>query len=125
MGLIARHLEIAGISTMSMTSALDITRAVKPPRAAFLDFPLGHTTGRPGEPELQDAIVRAALNGLETISEPGTILTLPFVWPEGEGWKSSPVAPAAARLDWPQYQTDTDRQAASNHALDRCQLCAR
>jgi hypothetical protein len=29
-----------------MASALDVIKAVKPPRAAFLDFPLGHTTGK-------------------------------------------------------------------------------
>ena len=53
MGLIARQIEAVGIPTLSMTSALSITRAVHPPRGAFLDYPLGHTTGKANEPGLQ------------------------------------------------------------------------
>lgn len=63
-----------------MTSALDITRAVKPPRAVFLNFPLGHQTGKPHEPELQRRIVRDAMKAFQTIAEPGTIVQLPYVW---------------------------------------------
>jgi len=47
-----------------MTSALDITRAVNPPRAVFVNFPLGHQTGKPHQPELQRAIVRDAMRAL-------------------------------------------------------------
>ena len=67
-----------------MTSALDITESVKPPRAVFVNFPLGHQTGRPGQPELQRAIVRDAFRALETITEPGTVVSLPYVWDEGD-----------------------------------------
>lgn len=63
-----------------MTSALDITRAVNPPRAVFLNFPLGHQTGQPHQPELQRQIVRAAMRAFETIERPGTIVELPYVW---------------------------------------------
>jgi len=61
-GLVARSAEAAGIPTLCLASALDITRAVNPPRAAFLDFPLGHTAGKPGDPELQRAILADALS---------------------------------------------------------------
>ena len=71
-----------------MTSALDITRAVKPPRSVFVNFPLGHQTGKPHEPLLQHAIVRDALLALETISTPGEIVTLPYVWNEkDDSWE--------------------------------------
>ena len=40
-----------------MTSALDITQSVKPPRAVFVNFPLGHQTGPPDQPDLQRQIV--------------------------------------------------------------------
>lgn len=63
-----------------MTSALDITQAVNPPRAVFLNFPLGHQTGKPRQPELQRRIVRDAMRAFQTISEPGTIVQLPYVW---------------------------------------------
>ena len=63
-----------------MTSALDITRAVKPPRAVFVNFPLGHQTGKPNQPELQKRIVTDAMRAFETIAKPGTIVELPYVW---------------------------------------------
>ena len=63
MGLIAREIEARGIPTLSMTSALSITKAANPPRAAYLDFPLGHTAGKPHQPLLNRAIVRDALAG--------------------------------------------------------------
>ena len=63
-----------------MTSALDITQAVKPPRAVFVDFPLGHQTGKPHQPELQRNIVCDAMRAFETIERPGEIVELPYVW---------------------------------------------
>jgi hypothetical protein len=63
-----------------MTSALDITQAVNPPRAVFVNYPLGHETGKPYQPDLQCQIVRDALEAFETISRPGTIVELPYVW---------------------------------------------
>ncbi len=83
MGLIARFIEEAGVPTVSMTSALDITRKVKPPRALFLNFPLGHQAGKPFEPELQREIAKRALLALEEMKEPGEILMLPYEWLEG------------------------------------------
>ena len=79
-GLIARAVEEAGIPTLSMTSALDITKAVKPPRSVFVNFPLGHQTGRPDQPDLQRQILNDAMRAFDTISAPGTIVELPYVW---------------------------------------------
>jgi hypothetical protein len=70
-----------------MTSAFDITRAVNPPRAVFLNFPLGHQTGKPNQPELQRQIVREAF---ETITQPGTIVQLPYIWdPNDRTWEET------------------------------------
>ena len=63
-----------------MTSAIDITRSVKPPRAVFLNFPLGHQTGPSDQPELQRRIVADAMRAFEKITEAGTIVELPYVW---------------------------------------------
>jgi D-proline reductase (dithiol) PrdB len=80
--------EAAGIPTLCMTSALDITQAVNPPRAVFVDFPLGHQTGKPHQPDLQRQIVREALGAFETIDRPGTIVELPYVWdPDDRQWE--------------------------------------
>ena len=67
-----------------MTSALDITQAVKPPRAVFVNFPLGHQTGPPDQPDLQRQIVIAAMRAFETIKSPGTIVELPYIWDEND-----------------------------------------
>jgi len=65
-----------------MTSALDITRLVKPPRSVFLNFPLGHTTGRPFDREGQIRILKRALEFLTKATEGGAILELSDVWDE-------------------------------------------
>jgi hypothetical protein len=114
-GLIARQVEAAGISTLCMSSALDITRSVNPPRAAFLDYPLGHTTGKPGEPEVQRAILIEALDAFSSLTEPGSIKRLPFVWSEDDGWKKTVMASGderQPRYDTPQYQNEEDRRRA-------------
>lgn len=107
-----------------MSSALDITRSVNPPRAAFLDYPLGHTTGKPNDPELQRAILIEALAAFSRIASPGGIQTLPFRWSDDdESWKDAAMAGGddrAPRYDTPQYQTDEDRQRA-----EWCEVCVR
>jgi len=88
-GLIARVVEEAGIPTLCMTSALDITQSVKAPRAVFVNFPLGHQTGRPNDPAIQRQIVRDALRAFETIGTPGEIVQLPYVWdPNDRTWET-------------------------------------
>jgi len=52
-GLIARVVEESGIPTISVSSARDITELVKPPRSVFVNFPLGHETGRPPDEDYQ------------------------------------------------------------------------
>jgi hypothetical protein len=105
-----------------MTSALDITRSVNPPRAAFLDYPLGHTTGKPNEPELQRAILVDALEAFVSLSSPGTLKMLPYRWSDDESWKRDVFAGGderRPRYDTPQYQTEEDRRRAE----DSCGEC--
>ena len=79
-GLIARAIEQDGIPTVSMSSAYDLTAVVKPPRICFTCYPLGHTIGKPYDRENQMAIIRSALDNAREITEPCTIVELPFVW---------------------------------------------
>ncbi len=126
MGLVARNAEAAGIPTLCMTSALDITRAVNPPRAAFLDFPLGHTTGRPHDPEQQRMIASEALSAFETMTAPGSVKELPFRWSEDEDWKAKAFAGGddrTPRLDAPQYQNEEDRRRAEQGPPPACPVC--
>lgn len=118
-GLIARQVEAAGISTLCMSSALDITQAVQPPRAAFLDYPLGHTTGKPHAPALQRTILRAALEAFTTLTTPGTVQMLPFRWSDDTTWQQTAQRGPDDRLpryDTPQYQNAADRQRAEPEA---------
>ncbi|PWB79363.1 MAG: hypothetical protein C3F08_06960 [Candidatus Methylomirabilota bacterium] len=82
MGLFARAIEEAGIPTVTLSSALDITSSVKPPRAAFVNFPLGHQAGKPFDVQGQTRIALDALHLLETATTPGTIVRLPYKWDE-------------------------------------------
>lgn len=132
MGLIAREIEAAGIPTLSMTSAFSITRAVNPPRAVYLDFPLGHTTGKPHDPQGQRQILRDALEIFERLDTAGQIERLPYTWADDDAWKDRAMRPdperggdhdddRVERYDTPQYQCDLDRQLAD--AAGECETC--
>jgi hypothetical protein len=124
-GLIARHAEAAGISTLCMTSALDITQSVNPPRAAFLDYPLGHTTGKPHQPALQREILLQALEAFTSLTTPGSVKMLPFRWSTDEAWKETAQRgpdDRRPRYDTPQYQSEEDRQRAESN-YSPCVVC--
>jgi hypothetical protein len=74
-----------------MSSALDITRLVKPPRSVFLNYPLGHTTGRPFDREGQIHILKRALEFLTEATEGGAILELPDVWDKDWEKQMNPI----------------------------------
>ena len=71
---------------MLIASARDITLNAFPPRAVFVNYPLGNTTGKPFDPGNQTAILRAALEVLESATRAGQIVDLPYVWRADEGW---------------------------------------
>jgi len=125
-GLIARHVEAAGISTLCMGSALDIIKAGNPPRAAFLDYPLGHTTGKPHQPELQREILVQALAGFTSMTVPGSVKMLPFYWSEEDEWKHTAMMGGDSRVprnETPQYQTEEDRRRAEENNPEACPVC--
>jgi hypothetical protein len=75
-GLIQRAVESEGISTISITLSTEITRKVRPPRAIYPGFPLGHPLGYPGQIFRHLKILRLLLKYLEKIASPGTIIEL-------------------------------------------------
>ena len=139
-GLIARTIEQAGIPTISFTSARSITERVKPPRAVFIDLPLGHTTGAPNDPVGQRQLLTDGLVAGFAMTEPGAIVDLPFRWIDDE-WKASPLSwtraaqadgtsgssggdPRSTRSPEPVYHHDDDRIAAEAVPWDeQCQVC--
>ncbi|MDP6374510.1 MAG: hypothetical protein QF921_05685 [Pseudomonadales bacterium] len=91
-----------------MSSAWSITRAVNPPRAVYLDFPLGHTAGKPNDKALQRHIMIDTLSAFESIQQPGTIRSLPYVWSDTD----------AATLDWKQWAFRTRPRTDDGSAQD-------
>jgi len=125
-GLIARVLERQGLTTVSLTSAIDITERVKPPRVAFLNFPLGYPVGRPHEVQEQLAVLRAALGLVNTVGEPGTIVQLPFQWPD-PAWEAETVRgyrdeAHIVRDTRIRGEYDGDRNWAMEECTDVCSL---
>lgn len=60
----------------------DVSSAFKPPRTAFLDFPIGCPAGKPNAPDLQRDILRAALRAAPEFGGPWSLRELPFSWAE-------------------------------------------
>ena len=115
--LVARHLEANGIPTICLASALDIIEAGRPPRATFIDYPLGHTSGKPFDRKDQLLVVSGALTALQTMTQAGQISRLPNRWSDDDTWKQEAGATSGGdtrqpRDETPQFQYDEDREAA-------------
>jgi len=59
---------------VSISVARDVTEHVKPPRAVFVPFRMGHHF------DVQRQIILSALDLITTASESGVILDLPLRW---------------------------------------------
>lgn len=75
-----RAIERRGIPTVSITVARDVTEHVKPPRAVFVPFMMGHHFGVPFHRELQRQIILAALGRLTMAERSGDTHALPVTW---------------------------------------------
>ena len=73
-GLIQRIIEEKGIPTISISSSKKITESLRPPRAVYTGFPLGHPLSFPGQNRMQMNVLRFLLKQLKEITEPGTII---------------------------------------------------
>jgi hypothetical protein len=87
LGLTARALEAAGISTVLLGCARDIVEHVGVPRLLFSDFPLGNAAGKPHDPGSQEATLEMALRLLETAEGPRTTAQSPQRWSASSDWK--------------------------------------
>jgi D-proline reductase (dithiol) PrdB len=72
-GLIQSIIEKAGIPTASVTLLREITERVAPPRALFVDFPLGYPLGAPNDAALQTRIILSAFEMLAESVPPAII----------------------------------------------------
>lgn len=69
--LIARAVEQAGISTMTLAVDKEVVQRVRPPRAAFYEGNFGSVAGLPKWPEHQRRVLDEALRLIEPMDQPG------------------------------------------------------
>lgn len=82
-GLIQNILESRGMSTVSISTKVEITMGVGVPRAGYIRFPLGNPFGEPFKPELQRQVLLDLLALLNDAKEPNSVYELPYRWRRG------------------------------------------
>jgi D-proline reductase (dithiol) PrdB len=79
-GLIQYAIENAGIPTISISHLSHLTEKVRVPRALHLKFPLGRSFGKALDVEMQRQILLDGIRYLKEITEPETMIKLPYKW---------------------------------------------
>jgi hypothetical protein len=83
-GLIARTIESARISTTCISLTKYITESIGVPRSLFIKWPLGHPLGEPHKQEQQRTIIFDALRLLITEKQAGNIYEPGYRWKREE-----------------------------------------
>jgi len=73
-------IEDGGIPTLVVGTALDIMRQVAPPRAVFVDHPVGRTFGPPHDRGRNEAVLTQVLAELPNFTQAGEIRDPGFQW---------------------------------------------
>ena len=73
-----RAIEEVGIPTIIIAALPPVVRQTGTPRAVAPLVPMGANAGAPNDPEMQKAIMKAALENLVAIQTPGKIVPLPY-----------------------------------------------
>ena len=103
MPVLARTLEAAGLSTVLVTMMPYWAEKVGVPRSLAVEFPFGHAFGEPGNAAQQMRVIRQALDVLETVEIPGTIIDSDERWPYPadqaiKAWQPEEPSPVIASL---------------------------
>jgi hypothetical protein len=61
---------------------MDVTERIKPPRAVFVPFMMGHHFGVPFHRDLQRKVILEALDFLQAARQSGDIKVVPVTWAE-------------------------------------------
>ena len=73
-------IEASGIPTLVIGTVYDIITRVTPPRAVFVDPPVGRTFGPPHDPQRHRAVLARALAEFAQFTRPGEIRDLGCNW---------------------------------------------
>lgn len=68
--MLAQYFESEGFSTVLVGFVREHMEALTPPRALWLDFPMGRPMGKPNDPDYQKKVIREAFSLLECESGP-------------------------------------------------------
>lgn len=97
MGLVARVLEEAGVSTALHSWIPELSVSVGAPRVIGIGYPGSVPFGLPGDREGQRAVLRASLEAAAAMRDPGERVDLPFEWPQSARVPKPPEPPPIAR----------------------------
>ena len=70
MSVLAHYFEAEGLATVLVGFVREHIEGVKPPRALWLDFPMGRPMGKPNDPDFQKKVIRAAFELFDAPSGP-------------------------------------------------------
>ena len=65
---------------MYVATGRDLTALVKPPRALFVNHPMGNNFGPPNNPQIQAEILSAAMDMAFNVEVGGTLVDYPTSW---------------------------------------------
>jgi D-proline reductase (dithiol) PrdB len=100
-GLLAREVEAAGVTTVGLALVREVAVAAHAPRLLFVHWPFGHALGEPGRAEQQRTVLRDMLSMARRAPRPGLVVDLPYRWrresyPPITDWTSDGAAFEAA-----------------------------
>lgn len=84
MGLAQRVFEKEGLVTVSLSQMPFVIQKIGVPRSVAIEFPFGMIWGHPGERDMHRAVMDSMLELAGSARQPGTIVELPYVWPEDD-----------------------------------------
>ena len=102
MGLVARAIEAAGITTVTLNMIWPYQRLIGMPRVAAIEHPFGRPYGDVGDADTQRSVLLAALQLAKSASEPGQVEHLPFIWheqPDQTRWHPAEPSPIIAMIN--------------------------
>ena len=73
-------MEREGVATVSVSIVKEITVELRPPRAVFVPWPLGHPFGKAGNIEQQRAVLYDMIKLLESAGAPGALIERDHSW---------------------------------------------
>jgi hypothetical protein len=79
--VLARVIEAAGIPSVTVTMMPELAEKYRTSRVLGVEFPFGHSYGVVADSEMQTRTLRAALDLLESATEPETRVDLEALWP--------------------------------------------